>query len=319
MTTSSTLGKALLFLAVIGLAGCKKENEQQLRFTLASGYSISVNNGNVLVNGFKNDNNTFSTKYWVNAKVSSPSGFTALVKNQTGYRQSVDDQFRAVYSYKDLNGQLQNYQFDQGSLAKGGKMFYYKNDALVNMDTDSIGTISCVAFYNGQSYFAGALGKITSSEAGNYLRPLTPFVWDGHSSMILLPLPKQTFNFQGVSSIYIPGPNEIYVGGRCSVPMYWKNTEPVVLDERYGEVWQITKSGSDVYAVGLINKRNSNSTGHTACYWKNGKLQELEDLAQAYGIFINGEDVYVTGSVGNVPIDYKPCYWKNGVRVDLPM
>ena len=101
--------------------------------------------------------------------------------------------------------------------------------------------------------------------------------------------------------------------------MYWKNTDPVVLDKRFGEVWQITKSGSDIYAVGLINKYNSNSTGHTACFWKNGTLYELEDNAQAYGIFLDGNDIYVTGSVGKVPAHYRPCYWKNGVRVDLPM
>ncbi|MNT94142.1 hypothetical protein D3C86_1553020 [compost metagenome] len=91
------------------------------------------------------------------------------------------------------------------------------------------------------------------------------------------------------------------------------------MDDRYGEVLQITQSKNDIYAVGLINKYQSNSTRHTACYWKNGTLYELEDNAQASGIYIDGEDVYVTGSTGDVPLNYKPCYWKNGVRVDLPI
>lgn len=315
----TTLTKALALFALIGLASCKKDKQQPVFYTLASGRSILVSNGNVLVTGFKSETQKFSTKYWINGEAADQAKFTALVPNQSGYREAVDEQFRQVYTYKDANGALQNYQFDQGSLLKNGKIFYYKNNTLINMATDSIGTVSQIAFHNGQSYFAGALGKIISSAPSDYLRPTTPFVWDGHSTMTLLPLPKQSFNFQGVSNLYLASANETYVGGLCNVPMYWKNTEPVVLDERYGEIWQITKSGSDVYAVGLVNKYNSNSTGHTACYWKNGQLQELEDRAQAYGIFVDGQDVYVTGATGNVPIDYRPCYWKNGVRVDLPM
>jgi len=320
MNISSALGKAFAIFVFIGLASCKKDRQQQYFSPLAGGYSILVNKGNVLVSGFKSDNRQqISTQYWINGEIANSSGFTELVEKQSGYRQSVDDQFRTVYTYKDLNGQLQNYRFDQVSLRTGGKLFYYKNDSIVEMKNDSLGTISSVAINNAQSYFAGTFGKIISSETGKELSPVTPFVWDGNSSIILLPVPKAAVYFQGVSTIYLASANEFYVGGRFNVPMYWKNTDPVVLDERYGEVWQITKSGSDVYAVGLVNKYNSNSTEHTACYWKNGQLHELEDRAQAYGIFVDGEDVYVTGATGNVPIDYKPCYWKNGVRVDLPM
>jgi hypothetical protein len=77
-------------------------------------------------------------------------------------------------------------------------------------------------------------------------------------------------------------------------------------------------TGSNDYAAGYYNKANSNSTGHTACYWKNSELFELEDDAQAYGIFIDGTDVCVAGSTGNVPTQYSACYWKNGIRVNLP-
>src|SRR5690606_41875357 len=98
-----------------------------------------------------------------------------------------------------------------------------------------------------------------------------------------------------------------------------KTPAPVGWVERYGGVWQITKGGPDVYAAVLINKRGSKSTGPTACYWKNGELHDLEDDAQAFGICINGDDVYVSGAVGSVPAQYRPCYWKNGIRTDLPI
>lgn len=317
----SILRKAVpLLVFTVLLASCKKDDYAENKGLLAAGYSILINNGNVLVSGFRSDDGQVSSEYWINGKNVGQSEFAGLIGNQVAYRQAVDEQFRRVYLYKDRHGEIQSYQFDQGSGAEGGRIFYYKNNLKVRMENDSIGNLTSVTFYDDKPVFAGSLGKISTGISGSTLYyPKTAFVWDGHSPLIELKLPEQSSFFWGVSTIYSNGPDEFYVGGLCGVPMYWKNTEPVVLDKRFGEVWQITKSDSDVYAVGLINKHNSNSTGHTACYWKNGKLYELEDNAQAYGIFIDGNDIYVSGAVGNVPASYRPCYWKNGRRVDLPI
>lgn len=318
--SQKALSQVFVFLICLTfLAGCKKNNSIEINEPLAGGYSILVQHDEVLVSGFKSLNGTVSSKFWINGQNSDQTTFEAHLENQSSYRQAINEHFRRVFIYKNSNGALQTYQFDQGSLQEKGKIFYYKDDAMVSMDSDSIGNISVVDFHEGDPYFAGFLGKVTASETGDVLRPLTPFVWDGQSSMALLSLPAQTVWFQGISTIYVDSPDEIYAGGLCGVPMYWKNNETVVLDQRYGEVWQITKSGSDVYAVGLVNKYDSNSTGHTACYWKNGELHELEDDAQAFGIVIDGDDIYIAGAIGNVPASYKPCYWKNGVRVDLPI
>ncbi|MDT0689693.1 hypothetical protein RM549_07840 [Salegentibacter sp. F188] len=54
--------------------------------------------------------------------------------------------------------------------------------------------------------------------------------------------------------------------------------------------------------------------GHTACYWLNGELHELEDNARAIGILIDGEEIYISGATGYEPYNYKSCYWKNGFR-----
>jgi hypothetical protein len=316
----STLGKAFSLLAITGLlASCEKDDVDRNNDFLAGGYSILVNKGNVLVSGFGSEKGEVSTKYWINGKSAGESGFTELVGNQLVYRKAVDEQYRKVYTYKDRGGQIQTYRFDQGSLAENGRIFYYKDNSIVRMDNDSIGNLTSVSFYEDKPFYAGSLGEVSPGIGGRSYHPKTAFVWDGHSPVTELLLPDQGTHFWGVSTVHSNGPNEYYVGGLCGVPMYWKNTDPIVLDKRYGEVWQIITSGPDVYAVGLMNKHNSNSTGHTACYWKNGVLFELEDNAQGYGIFIDGADVYVTGSVGNVPINYRPCYWKNGVRVDLPM
>lgn len=320
----SIAGKAFSLLVLIALLiSCRKDHstEDATGGPLAGGYSILVNNGNVLVSGYRTEGSRLSSKYWINGQSAEQVAFTAQVGNQLAYREAVDEQYRTGYTYKDRNGEIQKYRFNQiGTSAANGRMFYYKNNSAVHLESDSIGIMTSVTFYDDKPVFAGSLGKMTAGVTGSIsFHPEAAFVWDGHSPLTGLSLPPKTTFFQGISTIYSAGPNEFYVGGLCGVPMYWKNTEPVVLDTRYGEVWQITKSGSDVYAVGLINKHNSNSTGHTACYWKNGMLHELEDGAQAYGIYIDGDDIYVSGAVGNVPASYRPCYWKNGVRVDLPM
>ena len=185
------------------------------------------------------------------------------------------------------------------------------------MDTTAMGTVSSVFVSQGAEHFAGFFGKTLVGEGGESLSPTTPFYWDGISKPVTLLVPGESF-FGGVSTVYASDNDDIYVGGLMSFPMYWENSEVIVLNTLYGEVRQIKVSGTDVYAVGLYNKNNSNSTGHTACYWKNGELIELEDNARASGIFIHGNDIYIAGSVGRVPVDYKACYWKNGVRINLP-
>lgn len=320
-TFTLSLRKVFTLLVLIGvLASCKKDNSTEGKGPLAGGYSILVNNGNVLISGYRSEKGRLSTRFWINGEIAEQSRFIELAGNQSAYRQAVDEKFRIVYTYKNTAGEIQTYSFDQGNGTEKGRLFYYKNNSLVRMENDSIGALTSVTFYDDKPTFAGSLGKMESSIPGGIsYYPKTAFIWDGHSPLIKLLLPVQSTLFWGVSTIYRNSPNEFYVGGLCGVPMYWKNTEPVVLDQRFGEIWQITKSASDVYAAGLINKNNSNSTGHTACFWKNGVIHELEDDAQAYGIFLNGDDIYVTGAVGHVPASYKPCYWKNGVRIDLPM
>lgn len=324
-TRSFRKTSCFLFLSLVIFIGCGKDglgtdiiNPGEGPYSLAGAQSIFINDGKLLITGSANDNGQFNTQYWVDSIPVYRPEFLKFVDDGTVYTESVDDKYRTVYSYKDLNGENQKFQFDQGSLFRDGEIFFYKNDSLITLDTVAIGTISSVSFLGNEPYYVGYFGKLVNTEAGETLWPDTPFIWDGGTFLQELPVPPQMTLFQGVSSVSLQDQNEFYVGGLGSFPMYWKNTEPIVLDSRYGEVWQVTKSGSDVYAVGLINKIGSNSTGHTACYWKNEELVELEDNAQAHSIFVDEDDVYVSGSVGRVPVQYTPCYWKNGVRIDLP-
>lgn len=314
-TTKNVIYLLIIFVTV----SCTKDNLESVENTsnqYSSAFSIIVNHDKVLVSGYVNTDPEFRTKYWIDSLNTDSVIFISSLDNGSTYKKPVDELYRKISVHKTLNGENDVYKFDQGSFIDDGKIFYYKNNEIVRMDTYATGTIASVCFLNDKPFFAGYFSEKGYSEAGETLVPKTPFFWDGNSTLINLPLPDNTF-FKGISCVYVDE-EDYYTGGLMNVPMYWKNTEPITLSTLYGEVHQIIVSESDVYAVGFYNKSNNNSTGHTACFWKNGELFELEDNAQGYGIYIDGNDVYVSGSTGNVPSLYKACYWKNGFRVDLP-
>ncbi|WP_157757624.1 hypothetical protein [Pseudalgibacter alginicilyticus] len=306
----------IYYLLIITLTCSCTNDHFEATKKYSAAFSMNVNNNKVLVSGYVYTDNQWKAEYWVDSTNVDAVTYTSSLANGSIYNIPVDELSRKISVYKTLNGNQDIYKFDQGSLIDDGSVFYYKNNNMIKMDTTAIGTVTSVGFFNNNPIFSGYFGEITHNEAGESLSPKTPFLWNGDSLLIHLPLPEDA-TFQGINCVYFDSEN-YYTGGLMNVPMYWKNTTPITLSNLYGEVHQIIVSESDVYAVGFYNKSNSNSTGNTACYWKNEELFELEDNAQAYGIFIDGDDVYISGATGNIPPQYKACYWKNGVRVDLP-
>lgn len=304
-----------IFSIIFLFFSCKKSDVKQE--LLSNGLSIIATDGHVAISGYRSFVGEVSTVYWLDGLKIDATTFIKNIPNGTFYRKAIDDKSRINFEYKNKSGAKESYQMDQGSFLLDTVMYYYKNNVKVKMNSDSVGVLRTMTMYNDKPLFAGMYGKVSGNFGGSSLAISKPFYWNGVSAPEELPLSSKGI-FKEVTTIFQGSANTVYIGGNCGFPVYWKNKELVVLDERYGEVLQITQSNNDIYAVGLINKHQSNSTGHTACYWKNGVLHELEDNAQASGIFINGEDVYVTGSTGDVPVNYKPCYWKNGVRVNLP-
>lgn len=305
-----------IFSIIFLFVSCKKSDDKQE--LLSNGLSIIVTEGHVAISGYRSFVGEVSTIYWLDGVKTDAATFIKNIPNGTFYRKAIDENSRINFEYKSKSGVKEVYQMDQGSFLLDTIMYYYKNNAKVKMNSDSVGVLRTMAIYDDKPLFAGMFGKVSGNFGGNSLAISKPFFWNGASEPEELPLPNKGI-FKEVTAVFQSSENTIYIGGNCGFPVYWKNKELVVLDERYGEVLQIVQSKTDIYAVGLINKYQSNSTKHTACYWKNGVLHELEDNAQASGIYIDGEDIYVTGSTGDVPVNYKPCYWKNGIRVDLPM
>jgi hypothetical protein len=283
---------------------------------LTIGNSIFVNNEQILVSGIKNSNNNFSTEFWIDNISTDSITFANSLKINDVYRGSIDNLYRTTFINKKNNYDANLYSFHQGALMPDGNILFYKNNNPITTNIPNPGVLSAISFFNEQPFYSGHISEEIFTETGPIFVPNIPFFWDGNSPIVELPIPEELF-FRGTSCLFVDL-DDFYVGGKTSFPMYWKNTEMIKLGELFGEVNQIYLAGENIYAVGFYNKNDSNSTGHTACYWKNGELFELDDNAQANDIFIDENDIYICGSTGNVPAEYNACYWKNGIRVDLP-
>ncbi|VBB44231.1 conserved exported hypothetical protein [uncultured Paludibacter sp.] len=307
---------ASIFLLSILMISCDwNDDVQQQTYDYSYGISIFVNNGKVGVTSVRNKNDAISTEYWIDSVKTDSATFTDLLPANSFYRTSINKNYIASSIFRKSDNSVVVYGFTRlENLNPYNHMMYYKDNVKVKLDTTAIGMISAAAVTDNKTVFAGYFGESAQSPSGNYLLPTKPFYWDG-TSYTKLPMPSGVSYFNGMSCIYIEG-DDVYTSPKINFPMYWKNTEAVILSPLEGEVTQIKVVGTDVYAVGYYQKQSSSSI-YTACYWKNGTITELEEGAFAYGIFIDGSDVYVTGAIGIYAASYKACYWKNGERVML--
>jgi hypothetical protein len=316
----SSRNSIYLLLLLLSLAGCSNDDDDNstspvLEQDITLAYSLILNDGDLLISGSGNTGSAFSTRYWINNDSVDSSTLVNRLKSGTSYRGAVDNKFRQTYFHKSSE-KLNQYSLWQGGLGQEQQLSYIKNGIRSSLDSTALGRITAVDITDNEEIFAGWFGEEVETEAGSALMPQLPFYWNSESGFTVPELPESNY-FQGISFVN-KHENVVYTGGLTGNPMYWKNSEAFILSERFGEIWQVEVNNGNIYAVGFYNKRNSNSAGHTACYWVNGELHELEDNAQAYGILIDGDDIYIAGATGRVPANYKACYWKNGVRMDLP-
>ncbi len=164
---------------------------------------------------------------------------------------------------------------------------------------------------------------------------------------IAIVLPKQSpNNYSTASSIFVSD-TDVYVAGSeytgnintgvAINAVYWKNGTEIMLtnlpNAQRAFANSIFVSGGDVYVAGY--ELTSDSVG-IAVYWKNGDLVNLTpitppyptppvppvntigsyhlfDYAEAFSIYVSGNDVYVSG----YDQFFKAAYWKNGVKTQL--
>jgi len=143
--------------------------------------------------------------------------------------------------------------------------------------------------------------------------------------------------FVSNGDVYLAGARNI--SGTQSVtlaPSYWKNgvrTDLNMGDYTSGSAEYIKVANGKVYTAGKVSKNTGawyeNET--KLCYWINNERTDITDFPAKFkdtyvsGLFVHGNDVYVSGgyavNVDNVYSSsnlYHACYWKNGVRTDIP-
>lgn len=304
----------LLSISMLIISCTMLDEPKQEQFRATTALSIFVNNGQVGISSLVNENGFISTEYWIGGTKTDAQKLTELLPNGNYFKTSVNGSYRASTIFKNLNGETAIYQFPRNyNLHPDNQLYCLKGSEVIRMDTATFGAIHAVDA-SLEEVFSGFFFEGKNNEYGTYLSPKSAFVWDGKDKITELPLPNT--DFAGLSCIHKSG-EDIYVGGRTNFTMYWKNQEIVKLHDKYGVVNQIKTIGDKVYAAGFYNKNNYKNQNHTACYWIDDTLIELEDNAIAYSIFLIGEDVYVAGACGKFETEYKACYWKNGEKVML--
>ncbi|HCL05756.1 MAG TPA: hypothetical protein DHW64_07260 [Chitinophagaceae bacterium] len=128
-------------------------------------------------------------------------------------------------------------------------------------------------------------------------------------------------SYSTVHRIVVQG-NDVFCAGQLDdKAAYWKNGVATTLSTESSWCYGIAVNGTDVHTAGAV------ATGaniYNAASWKNGTKTMLSNItvqgvASVYGIGVDGNDVYVIGSIpeagGN---GAKSVYWKNGVLTELP-
>ncbi|MEI6092727.1 MAG: hypothetical protein WCQ47_03485 [bacterium] len=124
-------------------------------------------------------------------------------------------------------------------------------------------------------------------------------------------------------SIFVSN-GHIYVGGMenhngytgYEEAVYWDNDSRVLVASN-GYIQAISASGSQIYTAGY-----ETDVDHNIAIYYIGTQKQTLDLpadstsSSASGIYVSGTDVYVSGQY-YASNGWVPCYWKNGVRVDL--
>ena len=110
--------------------------------------------------------------------------------------------------------------------------------------------------------------------------------------------------------------------GQVQVATSWKNGLETMLadNSQPSDARGIVLNGNDVYIAGTTNVHIAigDSNASIATYWKNGTANILTtnstySIATAWGIALNGTDIYVSGN----DMNENATYWKNGIAVNL--
>jgi len=210
------------------------------------------------------------------------------------------------------------YRSDSASVPVPG---YWLNGTWVGLpvlDSAQGGRAQAIAV-DGIHVYAG--GYCTKADG----RTQAPGYWLDGAWVGLTPLSDQ--NGPHVTAISVSG-GVVYAAGyntsaaRRPVAGYWRNGTWVGLNPPDrgldGFVTSLVVSGNDVYAAGMC----WGGPGGIPGYWKNADWFPLPAVPGAANTMVTafalyGSDTYAAGYGDDSSGTVRPCYWKNGTRIDL--
>lgn len=119
--------------------------------------------------------------------------------------------------------------------------------------------------------------------------------------------------------VYIAGNETTSPTDNTDRAKYWRNGVSIPLSSGTTDHYAndiFVDSNNDVHICG-----SSYNAGFIPKYWKNGveTLLETPDKGHTSAILKVNNDVFIVGGVSNFgSSNSKACYWKNGIRTDLP-
>lgn len=185
---------------------------------------------------------------------------------------------------------------------KGSVAAYWKNGVMTNItdgDHDIQVRAICVS-PQGDVYLVGRYDDSGAFWKNGVVTLITDFTGSCNINCIAV----------SGNDVYLGGTDQVAVNGAIEAK-YWKNGVGKALSDgtEYASVTGIAVSGGNTHIVGV--------KGREVVYWKNEVPTILprpnSDDAESSGIFVVGEDVYISGGV-ETNEQTTAAYWKNGVE-----
>jgi hypothetical protein len=211
-------------------------------------------------------------------------------------------------------------------LFSGNDVTYWKNSIGVNLaDPTIIAPTAMGIALSGKDVYTVGRAYINNYEK------IVPIYWKNQDKAIKIAT--VSANPGEATAIAVSG-NDVYITGSTynptpayglSTACYWKNGVPTFLQlstptAQSALATAIFLSGTDIHVVGIMRSAVYYPVTDIATYWKNGKPTALTSLSIGSGansVYVDGNDVYIAGSIKASDGLSRAAYWKNGVATVL--
>ena len=201
-----------------------------------------------------------------------------------------------------------------------GSYCYWKNGERFDLEGGNNVEVGGIYVYEGDVYIAGTL----LTDANFFGTPVACYWKNGERTDLTTTAMDAVAYGIGVNN------GDVYVTGwriknHATIACYWKNGNLNDLHgtNLFGEGNDVAFKGNDFYISGYVE--NASTGKWNACYWKNGNRVNMARRtsygtchgSEAFGIFLDGNDVYLAGHNFIINKNWVAVKWRNGNTHEL--